>query len=125
MAAAVLLALASALGALGTHALQYILTPSGLSAYEVAVRYQFFHGLGLFGMGLAMRDRASPLLETSAWLVLVGVVIFSGSIYALCFGAPRFIGFATPLGGIGLISGWLLFALGYWRACGSKPITNP
>jgi uncharacterized membrane protein YgdD (TMEM256/DUF423 family) len=114
--AAIALALATALGALGAHGLQQTLSPARLADYEVAVRYQFFQALGLFGIGIVSRERTSSMLTSSAWLVLAGLVLFSGSIYALCFGAPRFVGFLTPLGGLALILGWLLFAVGYCTA---------
>jgi uncharacterized membrane protein YgdD (TMEM256/DUF423 family) len=116
VAAAILLTLATLLGALGAHALQGRLSPSQLESYEVAVRYQFFHSLGLLVVGMTLRSTSSGLLTGSAWALLGGIVLFSGSIYVLCFGAPRMLGFVTPLGGLALIAGWLLFAAGYWRA---------
>jgi uncharacterized membrane protein YgdD (TMEM256/DUF423 family) len=115
VAAAILLTLATLLGALGAHALQGRLSPSQLESYEVAVRYQFFHSLGLLVVGMTLRSTSSGLLTGSAWALLGGIVLFSGSIYVLCFGAPRMLGFVTPLGGLALIAGWLLFAVGYWR----------
>jgi uncharacterized membrane protein YgdD (TMEM256/DUF423 family) len=115
IAGALLLALATLLGALGAHALQGRLSPQQLAGYEVAVRYQFFHSLGLLVVGMTLRAAGSALLTGAAWTLLAGIVLFSGSIYAMCFGAPRMLGPVTPLGGLALIAGWLMFAVGYWR----------
>jgi uncharacterized membrane protein YgdD (TMEM256/DUF423 family) len=114
-AAGLLLALATVLGALGAHALAARFDAQRLSVYETAVRYHFYHALGLLAIGLAARYLDSALLRGAAWLVLAGVILFSGSLYALSFGAPRPLGIITPLGGVALIAGWLLFALAAWR----------
>lgn len=113
--AAVLIALATLLGALGAHALQHRLTPERLATFEVAVRYQFLHALGLLALGVLMRSQQSSLLGTSAWLVIGGVVLFSGSLYLLICGAPRALGFVTPLGGLFMIGGWIVFAVAVLR----------
>ena len=117
-AAGVLVALATALGALGSHVLKAQLPPDRLAVYETAVRYHFWHALGLLAMGLSMRITSSPLLTWAAGLVLAGIGLFAGSIYMLTFGAPRAVAMITPVGGVALIAGWLLFALGIWRARG-------
>ena len=114
-AAGLSLALATIAGAVGAHALTR-LSASMLHVYDVAVRYQFYQSLGLLGIGLALRERPSAPVGWSAVLVGVGLVLFSGSLYALALGAPRAIGFVTPLGGVALIAGWLAFAYGLWRA---------
>ncbi len=114
-AAAVLVALATVLGALGAHALATRLGPDRLQIYETAVRYHFYHALGLLAIGLAARGADSGWLRGAAVLVVAGVVLFSGSLYALTFGAPRPIGIVTPLGGLALIGGWLAFAIAVWR----------
>jgi uncharacterized membrane protein YgdD (TMEM256/DUF423 family) len=108
--AALLMALATALGAFGAHALKAHLTPDRLQVYETAVRYHFLHALGLLAIGVLLRSMDGELLRWSAVLVLAGVILFSGSLYLLTFGAPRFIGVVTPLGGLALIAGWILFA---------------
>lgn len=111
----VLVALATLLGAFGAHALQARLTPDRLAVYETAVRYHFFHALGLLAIGATMLNIDSRMLATSAWLILAGLVLFSGSIYILTFGAPRFIAMITPLGGSLLMVGWVLFAIAVLR----------
>lgn len=113
--AGLLLALATVLGAFGAHALKGQLAPDRLQVYETAVRYHFFHALGLLGIGLTLRFVDAALVRWAAWLVLLGILLFSGSLYALTFGAPRLMGVVTPVGGLALIAGWLCFAAGVWR----------
>lgn len=110
-----LVGLATLSGAFGAHALQARLSPERLDIYETAVRYQFFHALGLLAMGLAARAIEAPALRWSAVLVVAGIVLFCGSIYALSFGAPRFIGIVTPIGGVALIAGWMVFVVAMLR----------
>lgn len=113
--AGVLLALATVFGAFGAHALKAQLSLERLQLYETALRYHFFHALGLLGIGLTLRFvDVGPVRWAAVW-VLVGIVLFSGSLYALTFSAPRSLGIATPLGGLALIAGWLCFAVGVWR----------
>jgi uncharacterized membrane protein YgdD (TMEM256/DUF423 family) len=113
--AGALIALATVCGAFGAHALKASLTPQKLQVYETAVRYQYFHALGLLGMGVLMRSMDSKALRWSALLVAVGVLLFSGSVYLLTFGAPRLVGIVTPIGGLALIAGWIVFAVAVWR----------
>ena len=115
-AAGVLLALATLAGALGAHTLKAHWSAERLSVYDTAVRYQFYHALGLLGIGLALRMTGTAALRWSARLVMAGIVLFCGSLYALTLGAPRLIGAVTPLGGLALIGGWALFAYGVVRA---------
>jgi uncharacterized membrane protein YgdD (TMEM256/DUF423 family) len=112
----ILIALATVTGAFGAHALQSRLAPDRLAIYETAVRYHFFHALGLLAIGLTTNAVDSSLLRWSAILIIAGIVLFSGSIYALSFGVPRVLGVITPIGGTALIIGWILFAAALWRA---------
>jgi uncharacterized membrane protein YgdD (TMEM256/DUF423 family) len=113
--AGTLIALATAFGAFGAHALKGQLAPDKLQVYETAVRYHFFHALGLLAIGVVLRSADGELLRWSAALVLLGIILFSGSLYLLTFGAPRFFGIVTPLGGLALIAGWVLFAVTFFR----------
>ena len=113
--AGLLLALATALGAFGAHALKSQLSPERLELWNTAVRYHFFQALGLVGVGLTLRSLDGGALRAVAALIVAGVVLFSGSLYALSFGAPRIVGVLTPLGGLAWIAGWLLFAFAVWR----------
>jgi uncharacterized membrane protein YgdD (TMEM256/DUF423 family) len=114
-AAALLLALATACGAFGAHTLKGQLAPERLQLWETAVRYQFFQALGLIGVALAMRNITDGALRAAALLIVAGVLLFCGSLYALAFGAPSAFGALTPVGGLAWIAGWLLFAYGAWR----------
>ncbi len=114
--AGALLALATVFGAFGAHALKSQLAPDRLQVYDTAVRYHFFHALGLLGIGLTLRFVDAAPVRWAAMLVLVGIILFSGSLYALTFGAPRIVGPMTPLGGLALIAGWICFAAGVWRS---------
>lgn len=114
--AGILLALAMVLGAFGAHALKAELSPERLQVYETAVMYHFFNALGLLGIGLTLRFVNSRAVRWAGVLVLIGIVLFSCSLYALTFGAPRPIGIVTPLGGLSLIAGWICFAAGVWRS---------
>ena len=113
--AGLLLALATVFGAFGAHALKAQLSPDRLQVYETAVRYHFFHALGLLGIGLTLRFVDASPIRWAAVLVIAGIVLFSGSLYALTFGAPRLFGIVTPIGGVALIAGWICFAAGAWR----------
>jgi uncharacterized membrane protein YgdD (TMEM256/DUF423 family) len=108
--AGLLIALATALGAFGAHALKAHLPQDKLQVYETAVRYHFLHALGLLAIGVLLRSLDGELLRWAAALVLAGIVLFSGSLYLLTFGAPRLVGILTPVGGLALIAGWILFA---------------
>jgi uncharacterized membrane protein YgdD (TMEM256/DUF423 family) len=114
--AGLMIGLATALGAFGSHALKQVLPSDRLQVYDLAVTYQFYHSLGLLGIGFAVRFVDSALLRFSAWMVLAGMLLFAGSIYAVAFGAPRALNFVTPFGGASLMIGWASFALAMWRA---------
>jgi uncharacterized membrane protein YgdD (TMEM256/DUF423 family) len=113
--AGLLLALATASGAFGAHALKGHLPAGRLELWETAVRYHFLQALGLLGVGLTLRALDSGALRAAAALIAVGIVLFSGSLYALALGAPRALGVLTPLGGLSWIIAWLLFAFRVWR----------
>jgi uncharacterized membrane protein YgdD (TMEM256/DUF423 family) len=109
--AALLLALATLIGALGAHALKPRLLPESYEVLQTALHYQFFHALGLMAIGLLYDRLPLPALRLAGWLVLSGALLFSGSLYLLLAGAPRVIGVLTPLGGLSLIAGWCTVAL--------------
>ena len=104
--AALLLALATLMGALAAHAFKPRLSVEGYDVLQTAVHYQFFHALGLMAIGILSDRVPSRLLPVAAWLVFFGVLGFSGSLYLLVAGAPRAVGILTPLGGLALIAGW-------------------
>lgn len=104
-----------AAGAFGAHALKARLTPDMLTIFETGNRYQMYHSLGLLAVGLLAASRPSGLLNGAGWAMLVGILLFSGSLYALALSGVRVLGAITPLGGVGFLVGWVLFALAAWR----------
>ena len=104
--------LAVAMGAFGAHALKGRLDAYSMSVYEKAVFYHFVHGLGILLVALLARTNAISAAGQArvAWLLLIGVVIFSGSLYALAITGARVLGAITPIGGIAFIAGWALLA---------------
>ena len=110
--AAILGATAVALGAFGAHALKEILINSGrLDTYETAVKYHFYHTMALLFIGFLQNTNTSKNLKWSAYLMIAGIIIFSGSLYILCFTGITFLGAITPIGGVLLIIGWILLFL--------------
>jgi len=100
-------ALAVALGAFGAHALKELLTRNGrLETYELAVRYHFYHALALLLVGLLMNQYQSPALGRAAWLLLLGVILFSGSLYAYALTSNKVFAMITPIGGLAFLAGW-------------------
>jgi uncharacterized membrane protein YgdD (TMEM256/DUF423 family) len=105
-----------ALCAFGAHALSGFLAGRGMApVWETAVRYQLLHSVALLalGVGSGPLGAAAP---RAARLWTAGVVVFSGSLYALCLGAPRWLGAVTPVGGLCLIAGWVVIAAAGLRA---------
>jgi uncharacterized membrane protein YgdD (TMEM256/DUF423 family) len=111
----VLLAVGIVIGALGAHALQRVLEPRQLESLHTAVNYQLVNALGLLVVGVLMRDDPSSALRAVAWLLVAGILCFSGSIYLMLAGAPRPFGIVTPIGGVLLIGAWGLFAVSMLR----------
>ena len=107
-------ALAVIAGAFGAHALAGRLDAHALTLWETAARYLMYGSLGLIGLGLAQPrgPEGSHRLYGAAGLALcLGTALFSSTVFALALGAPRTLGAITPLGGLGMIAGFLLFAL--------------
>lgn len=116
-AGALLMLLGVVLGAFGAHALQKSLTLKQLSSYQTGVLYQQLHSLALIVVGiLALVTPASRWLPRAAVLFGAGICFFSGSIYALTFGAPRWLGMVAPMGGLSFMLAWLSIALHALRA---------
>ncbi len=104
-----------AAGAFGAHALRARLDPSALAIFETAARYQMYHALALLAVAWAMSRWPSSMLHAAGWLFLAGIVLFSGSLYALALTGVRGLGAITPLGGVAFLAGWLCLALGVRR----------
>ena len=114
--AALLLFAAVGLGAFGAHALKTRLAPDMQAIWQTAVQYHAWHALGLLAAGLLMMQRPdAPGASLAAWLFVAGIVIFSGSLYALALSGLRGLGAVTPFGGVAFLAGWLAFAWAAWR----------
>jgi uncharacterized membrane protein YgdD (TMEM256/DUF423 family) len=107
-----------AAGAFGAHALRSRLTAADLAIFETAVRYQMYHAVALVAVALWLEQGVRPALEWAARGFVLGVVIFSGSLYLLVLTGQRWLGAVTPLGGVGFIVGWLALAAAALRAPG-------
>lgn len=122
--AAALGALGVMLGAFGAHGLKAHLGQAGLETWQTAVTYHLIHTLALLAVGVWLRFGAaaaqagSAALVIAGWAFVSGVVLFSGSLYALALGGPRLLGPVTPLGGLAFIVGWLALL---WAALRSAP----
>jgi uncharacterized membrane protein YgdD (TMEM256/DUF423 family) len=108
---------AVALGAFGAHALKSRLSPEMLAVWHTGVEYHAFHALGLLSVGIvAIRLPDSRLLRWSGWLMLAGIVLFSGSLYALALSSERWVGAATPVGGLAFLAAWVLLVAAVLKA---------
>ena len=113
---AVAAALAVMLGAFAAHGLKTRLDPHMLEVFETGVRYHMYHALGLILVGLsAFYLGGGALVRIAGWVMLAGIVIFSGTLYGLALGGPRWLGAITPIGGTGFIVAWILLAVAAWR----------
>ena len=103
---------AVALGAFGAHALKTRLSTEMLALWHTGVEYHVYHALGLLAVGLvAAQLPESMLLKWSGWLMLAGIVLFSGSLYALALSGERWLGAITPIGGTAFLAAWGLFVI--------------
>ena len=110
-----------ALGAFAAHGLKGRLDVAAFSAFQTGVMYQFWHSLALCVLALWLRQLGRPVLVGDPAAIagigfVVGIVCFSGSLYALSLGAPRSLGPITPVGGLAFIVGWAAFAWSAWRS---------
>lgn len=113
---AVFALLGVAAGAFGAHALQTRIAPERLNTFEVAVRYQMYHALALIAVAWATTRWQSGAVTTAGWLFVAGILIFSGAVYTLALGGPRWMGAIAPIGGMSLMAGWALLAWGVLRS---------
>jgi len=113
--AALALAGAVVLGAFGAHALRGRLDPDALAIYQTAVQYHFWHALGMLGVGaLMLQWPTSGRLGWVAGLLLAGLVLFCGTLYALALTGATWLGMVTPIGGLAFIAAWLVLASVAW-----------
>jgi uncharacterized membrane protein YgdD (TMEM256/DUF423 family) len=108
--------IAVAAGAFGAHGLKARLTPDLLTTFEIGARYQMYHALLLVLIGVLATSRSAAAYSASAWLLIAGTVLFSGSLYVLALSGQRWLGAITPLGGLCFLLGWLALAYSALRS---------
>jgi len=112
-----LMFLGVALGAFGAHGLSDYLARHGLAdTFETAVRYHMIHGLAIFAAAWAADKWAGSLPTWAGYLFVIGIVLFSGSLYLLVATRLRWLGAITPLGGLAFLAGWACLFLAAWRS---------
>ncbi|MCI2948692.1 MULTISPECIES: DUF423 domain-containing protein [Staphylococcus] len=104
-------------GAFGAHALENKLSDKYMSVWEKAVNYQMYHGLGLLIIGV-IGGTTSINVNWAGWLIFLGVVFFSGSLYILALTQIRILGAVTPIGGVLFIAGWLMLIISTFKFVG-------
>ncbi len=107
--------LAVALGAFGAHLLHSRLPDDLYTVYQTGVHYHAIHALGLLVIGLLARDDASRWMTAAGMLMATGLVLFSGSLYALALSGARGLGIVTPFGGLALLAAWFSLAVAVGR----------
>ncbi len=114
---ALLLFLGVGAGAFGAHVLESYFSqyPDLQETYDTAVQYQMLHGLGLFVVAWVSLRYPGKLVSWAGILFLVGILLFSGSLYLLVFTRIGWLGAITPLGGLAFLAGWLCLAYAAWR----------
>ncbi|MEB4784151.1 DUF423 domain-containing protein [Paenibacillus sp. JJ1683] len=101
--------LAVALGAFGAHALKKRLSADMMSIFQTGIQYQIAHGLGLLLLGVLAGNLAhSSLIVTAGWVMLVGILLFSGSLYVLSVSGVKKLGAVTPIGGLAFLASWAI-----------------
>jgi len=104
--------LAVALGAFGAHGLEGRVEPKYLEIWKTGVTYQMFHAIGILIVGVLLGNLpATSLLSWSGWLMLIGVVLFSGSLYVMTLTKISILGAITPLGGVSFLVAWVLLII--------------
>ena len=104
------------LGAFGAHGLKRMLSADMLSVYHTGVQYHFYHAFGIIVIGLLLLHfPKSRLMPISGWLMMIGIVLFSFSLYVLSITDLRALGMITPFGGISFLTAWALLAYAIWR----------
>ncbi len=104
-----------ALGAFAAHGLRQQLSAEYLAVFQTGVQYQQLHALALLAVALLLQRQAGRLLIVSGGLFVAGMLLFSGSLYALTLTGIGKLGIITPFGGVAFMLGWLLLGLSAWR----------
>tara|TARA_Y100000590_G_scaffold469235_1_gene655707 strand:- start:1499 stop:1885 length:387 start_codon:yes stop_codon:yes gene_type:complete len=113
---ALVLFISTLLGAYGNHSLNGSVDAQSWNAYQIAVEYQFYYGLGITIVGIVAKFYPeSKLVLASGWLLFLGVVVFSGSIYLTSFTGLKGINLLAPVGGLCMMAGWLSLVAGVFK----------
>ncbi|CAH0153665.1 hypothetical protein SRABI80_00688 [Peribacillus frigoritolerans] len=107
--------IAVALGAFGAHGLEGKIPDRYLETWQTAVQYQMFHAVGLLVLGLLAGKIDSPLINWSGWLMLIGIILFSGSLFVLSVTQIKVLGAITPLGGVSFLVAWVLMIIAAYK----------
>ena len=105
--------IAVAAGAFGAHGLKQVLSADMLATYHTAAEYQFMHSIALIAIGTLHKVSARHSHISSAWTMIAGILIFSGSLYVLSLTGVKWLGMITPVGGVCFIVAWLILAFSY------------
>ena len=127
MSGALMAFLGVAIGAFGAHGLKPFLSEHMLTVFETGVRYHLIHALGMLSAGLSLVYVPLRQFKWAGWAFFLGIVLFSGSLYAMSLSGARGLGMLTPFGGLCFLMGWSLLARGYWIAFPSPhtPLSPP
>ena len=98
-----------ALGAFGAHGLKARASEQALAWWQTGALYHLVHALAIVAVGLLKAQTGRG--DGAGWAFLLGCLLFSGTLYAMALGGPRWLGAVTPLGGLGMLAGWVLLAL--------------
>ncbi|MGH8355532.1 MAG: DUF423 domain-containing protein [Pseudomonas sp.] len=104
-----------ALGAFAAHGLKSRLSAEYLAVFQTGVHYQLVHALALLAVALLALQLPGRLLTAAGALFVLGILLFSGSLYGLTLSGIGKLGLLTPLGGLGFLAGWLCLGLAAWR----------
>jgi uncharacterized membrane protein YgdD (TMEM256/DUF423 family) len=109
-------ATAVSMGAFGAHSLKNRITEDMLLVFQTAVQYHFYHSLGLMIIGvLTIHLKPEKYIKIAGWMMFIGIILFSGSLYTLSTTSMRWVGFITPIGGIAFIVSWVFIAIAAWK----------
>jgi uncharacterized membrane protein YgdD (TMEM256/DUF423 family) len=104
------------IGAMGSHALRTVIAPELQPAFANAVQYHFYHALGLLGVGILLLHKpGSRVLAAAGWLLVAGIVLFSGSLYCITLTGNHAAALLTPVGGTAFLAAWVALAVAAWR----------
>jgi len=112
--------LAVILGAFGAHVLKGVISPEMLETYKTGVQYHFYHTFVLLAIGILMNFNQSKILKLSAYLFMIGLILFSGSLYVMAISGIKALGIITPFGGVVWIVAWILLVIHFSKLATSK-----